>query len=474
MRDDGRARTAVRRGVEHSRHVARRGVERSRHAARKVRHWSGTFHGRLIIAGSILVGLVLFLFALIGLPHVFRGPTVESWSGRVGTEPAELREAAETATGVPLLPGTGVEVLADGDALFPRLWVDLRAATRSIRIAEYYWGAGAVLDSTARILAERARAGVSVQVVYDAFGGGDLPPEIFAGLRAAGARVVEFRPLRWFSLDRATHRSHVRDIVIDDRVGYTGGFGLDDKWLGDGRTRGHWRDTNVRVTGAAVRQLRSTFVAHWTEATGELLVGSGVVAPGTTRADSSGVQAARLAGIIHSPAGIGSSPAERLLALSIAVARRRLWITNAYFVPDHDYVRMLCQAAERGVDVRVLTNGGGTDVKSTWYAGRYRYGQLLEAGVRIWEYQPAVMHAKTLLADDDWVEIGTVNFDNRSLAYNNEVALLAIDAELGIRLDSLFRADTGNSREITLEEFRRRPVRERLLEWASSLVASLL
>ncbi len=473
MRDDGRARTVVRRGVERSRHVARRGVERSRHAARKVRHWSATLHGRLIIAGSILLGFVLLLLALIGLPHVFRGPTVESWVGRVGREPAELREAAETATGVPLLPGTGVEILADGNALFPRLRADLRAATRSIRIVEYYWGAGAVLDSIARILGDRARAGVSVEVVYDAFGAGDLPPEVFAGLRAAGARVVEFRPLRWFSLDRATRRTHVRDIVIDDRVGYTGGFGLDDKWLGDGRTRGHWRDTNVRVTGAAVQQFRAAFVVHWAEATGELLVGSGAAAPGAAP-DPGGEGDARLAGVIHSPAGIGSSPAERLLALSIAVARRRLWITNAYFVPDDDYVRMLCEAAERGVDVRVLTNGGGTDVKSTWYAGRYRYGQLLEAGVRIWEYQPAVMHAKTLVADDEWVEIGTVNFDNRSLAYNNEVALLAIDAELGMRLDSLFRADTGNSREITLDEFRRRPVRERLLEWASSLVASLL
>jgi cardiolipin synthase len=223
-----------------------------------------------------------------------------------------------------------------------------------------------------------------------------------------------------------------------------------------------------------VQQLHAAFVAHWAEATGELLVGPAAdPAPPGPIADST-ADAVRLSGLIHSPAAIGSSPAERLLALSLAVARRRLWITNAYFVPDDHFVRMLCETAERGVDVRVLTNGAGTDVKSTWYAGRHRYQQLLEAGVRIWEYMPTVMHAKTLLADDDWVAIGTVNFDNRSLAYNNEVALLAIDAGLGMRLDSLFRADTGNSREIILEEFRRRPLRQRLLEWASSLFASLL
>jgi len=158
----------------------------------------------------------------------------------------------------------------------------------------------------------------------------------------------------------------------------------------------------------------------------------------------------------------------------VAVARRRLWITNAYFVPDDDFVRMLTGAAARGVDVRVLTNGSGTDVKSTWYAGRFRYRQLLEGGVRIFEFQPTVLHAKTLLADDAWVGLGTVNFDNRSLAYNDEVAFLALDTRLGLRMDSLFRADAARSREITLDEFRRRPRLQRLLEWASSLVAALL
>ena len=462
MESQGRTRGAV-----------RRGVQRSRHAAHRVRNWSATVRGRLILAGAGVAALIVLSLALIGLPHVFRGPTVHSFAGDIGASTAAHVQAVESATGVRLVPGTIADVMVDGDAFFPRLWADLREAERTIAIVAYYWGNGAVLDTTARILAKRARAGVAVRVVYDAFGAGDLAPMYFDSLRAAGVRLAEFRPLRWYSLDRATHRTHVRAVVIDGRVGYTGGFGIDDKWLGDGSSPGHWHETNVRFTGPAVTQLEAAFVAHWAEAAGELLAAPPADSTAAPLPAAAGA-GEPLSGIIHSPAGIGSSRAERLLALSVAVARRRLWITNAYFVPDDDFVRMLTGAAARGVDVRVLTNGSGTDVKSTWYAGRFRYRQLLEGGVRIFEFQPTVLHAKTLLADDAWVGLGTVNFDNRSLAYNDEVAFLALDTRLGLRMDSLFRADAARSREITLDEFRRRPRLQRLLEWASSLVAALL
>jgi len=453
--------------------AVRRSVEKSRHAAHRVRSWSATFRGRLVIAGAGMAALVVLLLALIGLPHVFRGPTVRSFAGDIGAATAARVRAVESATGVRLVPGTIADVTVDGDGFFPRLWADLREAERTIAIVAYYWGGGAALDTTAGILAERARAGVAVHVVYDAFGAGDLAPIYFDSLRAAGVRLAEFRPLRWYSLDRATHRTHVRAIVIDGRVGYTGGFGIDDKWLGNGSSPGHWRETNIRFTGPAVTQLEAAFVAHWAEAAGELLAAPPADSTAAPLPAAAGA-GEPLSGIIHSPAGIGSSRAERLLALSIAVARQRLWITNAYFVPADDFVRMLTEAAARGVDVRLLTNGGGTDVKTTWYAGRHRYEPLLEGGVRIFEFQPTVMHAKTLLADDAWVWIGTINFDNRSLAYNDEVAFLALDARLALRMDSIFRADAGRSREITLDEFRRRPRLRRLLEWASSLVAALL
>jgi cardiolipin synthase len=473
MEETGRTRAAVRRGVEHG-----------RSAASRLGRWARTLGGRVVIAAAALLALVIFLFALVGLPHVFREPTVHAVSVELEPGPAGLAAAALAATGVALLPGTAAEVSANGDELFPGLWDDLRSAQRSISIVQYYWGAGAVLDSGTQILAGRARAGVAVRVVYDAFGAGDLPAAYFDSLRAAGVRLAEFRPLRWYSLDRATHRSHVRAVIVDGRVGYTGGYGLDDKWLGDGVSAGEWRETSVRLTGPAVQQLEGAFIAHWAEATGELLAGAGppgapeaaagrAEPPAAHRAsDTSGTAA--LAAVVYSPAGIGSSPAERLLALSVAVATRRLWITNAYFVPDDDFVGLLTAAAARGVDVRVLTNGAESDVRTTWFAGRHRYESLLRGGVRIWEYEPTVMHAKTLVADERWVEIGTINFDNRSLAYNEEVAFLAIDAELAARMDSLFRADTGRAREVTLAEFRQRPVLQRLREWASSLVGSIL
>jgi cardiolipin synthase len=178
--------------------------------------------------------------------------------------------------------------------------------------------------------------------------------------------------------------------------------------------------------------------------------------------------------LLHTAPTIGSTAAERLLALSIAAARHTLYITNSYFVPDHDFVRLLREAAARGVDVRVLTPGKLNDVKSTWYAGRAQYERLLEGGVRIVWYQPSMIHAKAFVVDGCWASIGTMNFDNRSLAFNDESNLLVLDDDFGGRVREMFLDDLTRSTEVTLEEFRRRPRRERLLEWGASRFARVL
>lgn len=429
----------------------------------------------------LIVGIPLVLFALVGLPHLFRSSLVRNVIAReAGGEPPDVTSphfapAFTLLTGSPLTAGNAVEVLANGDATFPRLWSDLRSARRSVTVQMYYAGPGAVADSATRILAERARAGVDVYFLYDAFGAQDLPRRYLDTLRAAGARVAGFRPVRWYALDRASHRSHVRGIVVDGSVAYTGGFGFDDKWLGAGRRPREWRETNARFAGPAVVQLQAAFIAKWAEATGELLTGERFLpfddVPATTAAGSVG---AAQAALLYSPPLTGSTAAERLLALSIASARRRLYIANAYFVADADFMQLLVGAARRGVDVRVLTNSAQSDVKTTWLAGRSRYETLLAAGVRIYEYRPATMHAKTFVVDGVWSAVGTMNFDNRSLAYNSEVALVALDALVGAALESLFLDDLRFADEIRLQAFRRRPRTQRLLERAANVVASLL
>lgn len=421
---------------------------------------------------ALAASVPLLALALVGLPHVFRGPRLLRVAGDEESPAVTARSFSEhlaLATGVRLSNGHQVALLLNGDGTYPRLWRDLRAARRSITVQMYYAAPGMVSDSVTRILSERARAGVAVFYLYDAFGAQELPAEDLRQLRAAGARTAELRPLRWYALDRGNHRSHVRGIVIDGEIGYTGGFGFDDKWLGGGRRPGEWRETNVRFTGPAAARLQESFVAKWAEATGTLLSDERLLS-GATGAGVPGVQA----GVLLSPPVVGSTAAERLLALVIASARERLWITNAYFVPHGEFVSLLAGAARRGVDVRVLTNGERSDVRTTWLAGRDHYEPLLEAGVRIYEYQPTTIHAKTFVVDGAWVAVSTMNFDNRSLAYNDEVALLALDPRLGARMDSVFLADLGFSKEIQLESFRRRPWGQRLLERGAALLSRLL
>ncbi len=426
----------------------------------------------------LVVSIPLVLFALVGLPHLFRGGLVrnvtarETGGNRPGVTSLHFTPAFALLTGAPLTSGNAVKVLTNGDGTFSPLWSDLRSARRSVTVQMYYAGPGVVADSATRILAERARAGVDVYFLYDAFGAQDLPARNLDTLRSAGVRVAALRPIRWYSLDRASHRSHVRGVIIDGAVAYTGGFGLDDKWLGVGRRPREWRETNVRFTGPAVSQLQAVFVAQWAEASGELLTGERFL-PLDDRPEST-AGAVTAAALVYSPPLTGSTAAERLFALSIASAQRRLYITNAYFVPHADFVQLLIEAARRGVDVRILTNSAMTDVRTTWLAGRSRYETLLAAGVRIYEYQPTTMHAKTFVVDGIWSAVGTMNFDNRSLAYNDEVALVVLDSTVGSSMESLFLDDLQRSAEIRLVTFRQRPLRQRVLERAASVLATLL
>jgi cardiolipin synthase len=427
-------------------------------------------YARVILRWS-LVTLVLFI-ALIGYLYIVRGTAVRHVRG-VGADttavaPAEPQFPLSVAmlTGTPLTRGNRIELALNGDGTFPRLWADLRSARRYITIQMYYGKAGQVADTLRQILLDRAAAGVRVRLLYDAFGAQHIPADHLASLRHAGVTAVPFRPLRLATLYVLQSRSHVRGIVIDGRIGWTGAFGIDDKWLGDGQTNAAWRETNVRFEGPAVRQLQSAFVAAWAEATGDLLSGRA-----TLERYEGGVA---MAGLLTASPTLGSTAAERFLALSIASARQRLYITNAYFAPNDDFVRLLGEAARRGVDVRLLLGGPRTDVRLSRTAARARYATLLAAGVRIYEWQPSTLHAKTFVVDGRWSSIGTMNFDNRSLVVNDEVALMVLDPEFGRRMEELFRDDLRHSLEIDPAQFAQRSRMARLGEWGASLILRLL
>jgi cardiolipin synthase len=433
-------------------------------ALRKVLHW--------VWIG--LLAVLVLLFALIGFLHTFRGTPVRAVSvvgeakTRVTFTDPVFRQTVESMTQTALHAGNRVELLLNGNETFPRLFADLRAARRSITVQFYYAEPGALADSVRAILSERARSGVGVYLLLDGVGS-TLPGAYYDSLRAAGAHVRTFRPVRLYNLNWAQNRSHVRAVVVDGTVGYTGGFGIADKWFGDGRHPEQWRDTNVRFTGPAVSQLQATFAAGWAEASGALLTGPTFFPAAAL--DSTGTF---YAGLLHATPTIGSTPAERFLALSITGAQRTLYVTNSYFVPDDDLRRMLRDAARRGVDVRILVPGSKTDVPTVRLAGRDYYEELLRAGVRIYEYQPTMVHAKTFVADGVWSSVGTMNFDNRSTALNDEDNLVVYDPGIGAQLDSIFFADLRFAREIRLPTFRRRPWYQKLMESGAALGRRLL
>ena len=424
------------------------------------------------VVAAAALGLVLLL---IGLLSVTRGTPVKQViaEGDRGGPPQVsdplFSRTIELFTGTHIDQGNDVRVLLNGDRTYPPLWKDISSAKRTLTVQLYYSQPGAVADTMAKYLEERARAHVRVLLLLDAFGSQPLKKEWMAGLKQAGVEFAWLRPLKWYTLHKATQRSHVRAIVIDGRVGYTGGFGLADYWLGDGHHKEQWRETNVRFEGPTVAALQAAFASGWAEATGELLTGD-MFFPPMASADGGNVNA----GLMHSIPTIGSTPAERYLALSIAGARKSLYITNSYFVPNDGFCNLLVKAVKRGVDVRVITVSSKTDVKTTWYAGRALYERLLKDGVRIYEYQPTMMHAKTLVADGLFSAIGSMNFDNRSMTFNNESQVLALDPVIGQRMDSIFIDDLRYSEEMKLETFRKRPWTGKVLEWGAQRLRRLL
>ena len=425
--------------------------------------------------GVVLGLLILGSLALVGVLSLTRGTPVKAVVA-IGNSngPPEFTDplfsrAMQLYTGLHMTKGNAVRQANNGD-VYKMLWPELRAAKHTITVQMYYSQPGAVADTMAAILKERARAGVRVLFVLDAFGSQNLKKVWADSLRAAKVEIGLLRQLHWFSLHNASDRSHVRVVVIDGEIGYTGGFGLADYWLGDGKHKDQWRDSNVRFEGPAVMGLQAAFAAAWAECTGELIAGDTFFPRRAFTDVDGGVQA----GLFFASPTTGSTPAERFIALSIASARHTLYVANSYFVPDDDFRKLLLLARKRGVDVRILTVSNETDVKTTLWAGRSRYEELLKGGIRVYEYQPAMMHSKTFIVDGMWGSIGSMNFDNRSLAFNNESNLTFLDATLGAEMNATFMDDLTRSKEIILAEFQRRPWHQRLLEDSASLLSRLL
>ena len=365
--------------------------------------------------------------------------------------------------GPPVVQGNRVTALANGDEAFPAMLEAIRSARRSINFEGYIFWAGETGQEFADALSERARAGVPTHVLVDWMGSQKLGEELEEQMRTAGVRVVKYRPLRWYNLDRLNHRTHRKLLIVDGRIGFNGGIGIADLFRGHAQDEEHWRDSQYRAEGPVVGQMQASFLDNWIETGGELLDGPDYF----PKLDSAGDQAAQA---VQSSPGGGTENLRLMYLLAVASASRRILIANSYFVPNTLAVEMLVAARRRGVDIEILVPGKIGDAAVVRRASRAKWGPLLEAGVKIYEYAPTMYHMKVMIVDDVWVSVGSTNFDNRSFRLNDEANLNVFDEAFAREQAAVFAADRAESRQVTLEQWRRRPFRERVMEQLARLV----
>jgi cardiolipin synthase len=378
--------------------------------------------------------------------------------GEIDPGDESFLRAAEALTGAPISWGDDVELLINGDRIFPRFLETIRSAEKTLCMTTYAYWRGDIAHEVADALCERAGAGVECNVIIDAMGGVQLEPEVFKRMKDGGVRVLRFRPPKPYAVKRLENRTHRKLLIADGRVGMTGGVGIAEEWTGDAQDPDHWRDTHVRVRGPIVRGLFGAFADNWLEATGEVLVGDGYL-PDLPQQEGGGPMM-----VVRSSAGVGDTNAEALYYLAIAAARETLDLTAAYFVPRPAFSDALCDAAGRGVRVRVLVPGPHIDKGPVRIAGRASYDELVDCGVEIHEYQPTMLHAKTMCVDGILSSVGSVNFDNRSFQLHDEATLCVQSDAFGRQLTEQFERDLEASDRIEPERWSGRGPAQRATE----------
>jgi cardiolipin synthase A/B len=366
-----------------------------------------------------------------------------------------------------IVGGNRVASFLNGDQIFPAMLAAIRAATRTITFETYIYWSGDIGRQFADALSERARAGVRVHVLLDWLGTGKMDQALLDDMERAGVEVCKYHPLRWYTIGRMNNRTHRKLLVADGRVGFTGGVGIADNWLGHAEDPEHWRDSHFRIEGPAVAQMQATFMDNWMKCRSLVLHGEDYF----PALDSAGDSAAQ---VFHSSPGDGAESVRLMYLLSIAAARKSILLANSYFVPDSLAVRELVSARSRGVRVEIITPGAHIDTETVRKASKSRWGPLLEAGVEIYEYQPTMYHCKVMIVDGAWVSVGSTNFDNRSFRLNDEANLNVLDAALAAEQAAIFEEDKRHARRVTLAAWRRRPAGEKLKERLAGLVRSQL
>jgi cardiolipin synthase len=369
--------------------------------------------------------------------------------------------------GPSILEGNKASELINGDAIFPSMLQAIRAAKKTILFETYIYWSGEIGDEFAEALSERARSGVEVHVLLDWVGSAKIDEAIIGKMKAAGVEVEKFHPLRWYNLGRLNNRTHRKLLIVDGAVGFTGGVGIAPLWTGHAQDSDHWRDSHFRVEGPVVAQMQSVMLDNWAKTTGKVLHGRQYFPP----LQPVGTQGAQM--FASSPEG-GSESMLMMYLLAITASTRSIDLSSAYFVPDDITRNALVAAIKRGVKVRIITPGEHMDAETVRRASRGLWGELLEAGAQMYEYQPTMYHCKVMIVDGLMTSVGSTNFDVRSFRLNDEANLNIYDSAFAARQTQVFETDLKQSRRITFEAWKARPWRDKLREHALALVGALL
>ncbi|MCK0508671.1 phospholipase D-like domain-containing protein [Aromatoleum anaerobium] len=369
----------------------------------------------------------------------------------------QFRREMSVLLGPPIIAGNRVTALQNGDEIFPAMLQAIRGARASITFETYIYWSGEIGREFSDALAERAQAGIPVHVTIDWAGSIKMDERLLRKMEQAGVRVHRYRPLHWYSLDRLNNRTHRKLLVVDGRIGFTGGVGIADQWLGHAQDPEHWRDSHYRIEGPAVAQMQAAFNDNWIKTTGEVLSGPAYF----PELSPVGDVAAHL--FLASPSG-GSESMHLMYMMAVTAAKHSIDLAASYFVPDELIVKALIAARQRGVRIRVLLPGPYIDSDAVRFASKAGWGPLLHAGIEIHEYQPTMLHTKLLVVDREVVSVGSTNFDIRSFRLNDEASLNLYDRPFAEKMIAVFEADLAQAQRYTYEMWQQRPMKDKLVE----------
>jgi cardiolipin synthase A/B len=427
---------------------------------------SGVLARRLEILGiqvpvaaiAVIVGLTLIAITVWGIIFT-RAPRhiTKQIDHHYAVEDPEFTRSMNILLGPPLDPGNRVDTLVNGDQIFPAMLEAIASAKKTITFESYIYWNGDIGKKFADALSERARNGVKVHVLLDWAGSQKMEQDWINEMGVAGVEIIKYHKPQWYRFKRINQRTHRKLLVVDGRIGFTGGVGIADNWTGNAQDPDHWRDTHFRIEGPVVAQVQGAFTDNWTQATGEVLHGDDYF----PEEKSLGPLRAQM---FKSSVAGGAESMQLMYMLSLAAAKSSIDLSMAYFIPDRQSLDHLVAALQRGVRLRIIVPGEHTDSHLVRSASKSHWGRLLRHGAEIYEYQPTMFHCKVMVIDKLWTSVGSTNFDTRSFRLNAEANLNVYDREFAARQLAQFEQDLQKSRRITLHEWESRPLYEKAWE----------